>query len=63
MLEAIKMVKAQYANIRVLWKVVKSEGVETYDLPYVRQVDWLPSVEEVYTHPSVEVVVHHGGGE
>lgn len=62
MLRALKSVHQSHPSLRILWKVIKCEGVKTEDLSFVRQVDWLPSVKEVYSHPAVKVVVHHGGG-
>lgn len=63
MLQALETAKRSFARLRVLWKVVRCEGVVKEEASYVRQVEWVPSVEEVYTHPSVKVVVHHGGGK
>lgn len=63
MLQALRDVYTVHPNIQVLWKVVKCDGVKVEDLPYLRQVDWLDSIEEVYTHPAVKVVIHHGGGK
>lgn len=62
MIRALQIVHSEYPKLRVLWKVVKVEGVEMEELPYARQVGWLDSIDEVYEHPSVKVVIHHGGG-
>lgn len=63
MLQAIRNVYELHPNLQILWKVVKCDGVKVAELPYLLQVDWLDSIEEVYTHPAVKVVIHHGGGK
>lgn len=62
MLKALVKVHQEHPRIRVLWKVVRCEGVQKQELPFVRQESWLPSVERVYAHPAVKIVIHHGGG-
>lgn len=64
MMEVIRKVHFQHPEVRFLWKLARtSDNVAREALECVRETDWLPSVEEVYQHPAVRIVVHHGGGE
>jgi hypothetical protein len=64
MIQALKLVHKQYPKVKALWKIVRTpDNHAKEDLPFVKETGWLPSVEEVYEHPAVQIVVHHGGGK
>lgn len=54
-------------RVRFIIKVnkpkVSSRNFTTQELPpYILQTHWVESQQAVYLHPSLKVVVHHGGG-
>lgn len=64
MVTALRRAHTAYPRFRVLWKVVRTDqNRQTFEVPFIRECDWLPSVAQVYEHPATKIVVHHGGGE